>query len=142
MGDRLGSMQALVDSAADEARQQIGERIARSLLDVDHFVSLLAQELARSKAAVVRELVRDLAAQVQALRLAISMDRTGEHLLGPVLDLKATSSQLRLICKKSRIGEGSKLAIELVVKLLPQLNRDLQEWDGVPSAPADGISQP
>ena len=140
-GDKLPRMEVLVDIAADAARQDIGERIARSVLDIDHFATALARDLARSKAAVVRELAQALEAQAQALRLAINMELAGPRILGPCEDLQVTANKLRLVCSKTRIPQGSRLALELIIKLLPQLHRDLQNWDNTPAA-AVGVVNP
>lgn len=122
-----------MNAAADGARKEIGVRVARLVLEIDHLASVLSRELTRSKAAVVRELAQDLTSQAQALRLAINMELEGDGLLGPCEDLKLTAHQLSLVCSKTRIPQGTRLALALVAQLLPQLYRDLQEWTSGPT---------
>jgi len=121
-------MEAQFKSGATDAQQVLGERVARVVVDVDQLASTVASSLARAKTAVVRDLGALVARRAQAMRLAVSMELSSGRLLTTCADLQSATQQLTLMSAKTRLEEGTKLAVGLVAKLSDQLSTDLQEW--------------
>lgn len=103
-------------------------RFAKLVTDVDAIAVALPRAFAKSRLETLRILAQDVMVQSQAIKVAMSLDRSIAQILEIVEALKAAIIQLRLMSSRTRTEQGTQLALLLIEKRTASLCAELRNW--------------